>query len=524
MSEYLATGVKEVSTEVLDRAVRKQRPYPNGNNPVPNPSYDSQIFWFMSQKGDEIAPWGQNIKLRDNQLRLLLPKENVWLSAVSIVASRNAAFSWQISGPNRTVKRAHEILEEVEFGDGWEALIIKTSFDLYTQDNGAFWGLARVDNESPGSPVMGIYNLDSGRCFRTGNKLAPVIYQDIYNKYYLLKWWQVCCFSEIPTPIEGLDGIQYCAFSRLLEALRVRRNILIYDNERTAGRNNQQIHLVQGVTTQQLKDAIAEVRAADDATGLLRYANPVIAGVLDPRATVGHDTIDMRSMPADYDSEEYFKEYMTQVAMALLSDYQEFSPLPGGNLGTSSQSKILHMKNYGKGPGLFRKLITHALNFKVLPRNVEFGFIDQDFEAERSEAEVKFIRARSRAARIASKEILPQVARQLANDDGDLRQEYLAMMGDQDITESTTIQDQSTPESQLKDPEQVEPIEGVEKFNQNIVDPPKPTTAPGNQPSGRQNGNRPGNQAGNKEYEVRKELIYDDNGRIKGVIETHNGG
>lgn len=451
------SGTKEVDRRVVNRSYRKQRQLPTGSNPAPQTlSNESQIFWFMAQRADEILQWGTDIKTRDKQLRNLLTKENIWLSALSVVASRNASFSWKLTGPDRTTARSHNLLEEVEFGDGWETLIVKTSMDLYTQDNGAFWGLARQDNRDARSPVIGIYHLDSGRCWRTGNKFAPVIYQDIENNYHLLRWWNVCLFSEMPCGIEGLDGIQYSAFTRLLEALRVRRNILVYDNERTSGRNNQQIHMVKGITTQQLNDAIAGVRARDDSAGLLRYANPVVVGVLDPKADVGHDTIDLRSMPEDYDSEEYFKEYMTQVSMALLSDYQEFSPLPGGNLGTSNQSSILHLKSRGKGAGLFRKMIRNNINLKILPSNVQLDWDDPDYDAEKTEAEVEFIRARSRAARIKSLEITPAVARQIANDQGDLRQEYLVMMGDEDITQTTVLQEGSTPKSQVVKPENIQ--------------------------------------------------------------------
>ena len=67
------------------------------------------------------------------------------------------------------------------------------------------------------------------------------------------------------------------------------------------------------------------------------------------------------------------------LALAFLVDYQEFAPLPGGNLGTSAQSQVLHMKSRGKGPGLFMKLFAHFMNFGgVLPRSVTFEWDEQD--------------------------------------------------------------------------------------------------------------------------------------------------
>lgn len=155
------------------------------------------------------------------------------------------------------------------------------------------------------------------------------------------------------------------------------------------------------------------------------------------------------------------------LAMAFLTDYQEFSPLPGGNLGTSTQSEILHLKNRGKGAGLFRKLITRAINYEIFPRNVEFGFSDPDYEAETAEAEVKKIRAQTRQIRITSTEITPEVARQLANDEGDLRQEYMALMGEVDSTDNLQVDDSSPAETQID--------EQVQVSNRPVTKPPAPT-------------------------------------------------
>lgn len=416
-----------------------------------NPGFDpGQIFWMVGQYADEIAQWGSQWQLRDRQLRSFITQEPIFASALGIICSRNSGFLWTLDGPSRLVNQYQYILETANMGRGWLDLIVRTSIDLYTQDNGAFWEVVRLeDNEK--SPFIGLNHLDAARCRHTGNRDFPVVYQDRLGGLHKLAYYNVIELAEMPAPIEGymgMFGIQYSTLSRLLRKMQTTRNMDLYDYEKTGGRNTQAIHMVKGITSQQLQDAINESKAAADGSGLLRYMNPVVVGTLDPKADVGHDTIELMGKPADYISEEWFKQYINLISMAFESDYQEFAPLPGGGLGTGAQSEMLHLKSRGKGPGTFMKLITYALNFRCLPKNVQFRFNEQDLEAERGDAQVRAIRAQTRAVRIASGEITSQVARQIANDDGDLSLEFIALMGEQDVTPDVTIDSGTTADSQ----------------------------------------------------------------------------
>lgn len=425
---------------------------PTSNNGVsPSvPLFDGpQVFLLMERYANEILPWGGgNYKARDVQLRAFIPEENIFASALGIVGSRNSTFSWHLNGPPRTLNRMQEILEYADRGHGWESLIFKTSVDLYTQDAGAFWELVR-EEDSESSPIIAINHLDAARCYHTGVWESPVIYQDRRGRYHLLKWYQVITFAEMPATYETYEGLQYCALTRFLRAAQERKAVGIRDYERTNGRDVKSIHLVQGITTQQLTDAIARANSNADAAGLIRYAPPIVVGSISPQASVDVKSIELSKAPEDYHRDEYFKEYIAMLAMAFLTDYQEFSPLPGGNLGTSTQSQILHLKNRGKGPGIFRRLITRAINFRIMPQNAEFHYDDPDFEAEKTEAEVKKLRAQTRQIRVTSQEITPEVARQIANDEGDLRQEYLALMGDVDRTDNLMVDSDSPAPNQI---------------------------------------------------------------------------
>lgn len=386
---------------------------------------------YLASAIDEIEPWGRNVKLRDQQLRNLLPVEPMFLSALTSVCARNAAFSWTLEGPEDQVEEAQNLLKTANFGRGWEDLILRLSLDLYTQDSSAFGEIIR-EEDRPDSKVVGLASLDAGRCYPTGLPEAPVLYLDRSNRYHYLRWYQVFVLSEMPTPIEGLPDVQLSAMTRLLRAIRTNRDIQTYMGEKIGGRNMRAVTAVRGVSAEQITQAWNGAQIMNDAAGLTRYSNPLFVSSVSPSAEIDFKTFEIASIPDGFDLDTQMKWYVAQLALAFLSDYQEFAPLPGGGLGTASQSETQANKTKGKGPALFRKLISHTLNWLILPPDVEFKFDDIDLDAEATEAQNQKTRSESRKIRIDSGELTPQVARQLALEVGDLSTEQLEELERQD--------------------------------------------------------------------------------------------
>lgn len=412
---------------------------------VPQPA--ESVVFYMAQMAELVTPWGLRPKTRDRELRAFIPTEYFLLSALGSVCARNASFNWKLEGRTspKTVEAMQDLLLNAQFGRGWEDFIVKLSMDLYTQDCGAFIEIIR-DGKTEKDPVIGIAVLDAARCWLTGDPEKPVIYQQSSGKWKELNWWQVYNMQEMPSPqVMGARGvhytIQYCAVSRLLKAAQILKNITTYKEEKTGGRFQKAIHLVTGVNADQLKAALAERMEIADAKGLTRYVQPTIVTAIDPNSPVGHDTIELASLPDGFDEDSSLRNYITILAMAFLVDYQDFAPLPGGNLGTSMQSQVLHMKSRGKGPALFHKLIGHMLNMSILPKTVEFSWDEQDIEYEAQAANVAKTRAEERKLRVDTGEITGEGARQIALDAGDLPQELFDAMGAQDVTPSVVVRD-----------------------------------------------------------------------------------
>lgn len=417
--DSLNGSVQVANKQLDDQVVKRSVQTFDRNGPF---TQDASTLMFLAQRADEMIAWGTNVKARDAQLRAFIPEEFRFNSALGIVASRNAAFSWKIEGPEQKAKLYQERLQHANFGKGWANLIAQITIDLSTQDHGAFIEVIR-DRDSEEGEVIGLAHLDASRCHPTGKPEEPVWYMDQNNKFHKLKWYQVIHLLEVPATIETKPGLQYSVLTRLMLACRTIRDISIYVQEKVGGRNARAVTLVKGVTAKSVMEAWEQAKANFDSAGLFRYSMPLLISAVDPKADIGFETLEIASLPDGFDLDLSEKQYIAQLAMAFMTDYQEFAPLPGGNLGTSQQSEILHAKSRGKGPGLFMKLISEAINFWILPDDLEFKWDEQDPDADATEAANQKTRAEARAARIGSGELTPEVARMIALEQGDLTQE-----------------------------------------------------------------------------------------------------
>lgn len=346
--------------------------------------------WNIASVADSIMPWGRNVATRDRQLRDFFPTEPYLAGAVANVAFRNAAYDWEIRGPSTSVEQAvTDMLNAAIAGDsfGWAPFILKFSEDMSTQDNGAFIELIRdpgVDANSQfkdeRAPVLGIAHLDANQCNRTGNPEFPVTYTDRDAKVHKLAWFQVIPFSDFPSSIEKMNGVGICAVSRALRLGQIMRSIFIFKDEKISGRHYKSLHLVGGVSRQDIEDVKKRGQEDADNKGQIRWIEPAIIASLDPEKPVTTATIDLANFPDGFDFDQEMKWYLSGLALDFGVDYQEFAPLPGGGIGSGNQSLILHRKSSGKGPAMFMKLALALKNYGAFPRNCDMIFEDRDEE------------------------------------------------------------------------------------------------------------------------------------------------
>lgn len=409
---------------------------------------DTEFLIAFANHADGIIPWGTRLTARDRQLRAYVPSESVLSGAVASVTARNASMPWSLEATPEMLPLRDElfdILQNSEWGKGWANFISKVSWDLYTQDKGAFVELVRLEDR-PDSPIVMLNHLDAVRCWSTGRRAEPVLYRDVNGKTHRLKWWQVHQLAEMPTPHETLYGVQTCAVTRVLRASQVWRNITTYMDEKTGGRHTRALYFVNGVTEKAIQSAVDKAAAVADSALRERFsAVPIVASV-QKDVDISVSVMEIAGLPDGFDSEQQFNEYLTILALGFLVDFQEFAPLPGGNLGTSTQSEILAGKARAKGPATFRKLIENMLNqVGILPDGVTFRYDVPDPETDSLEAETFETRSKGIKNLSDAGVLSPDGGRQVALDFGMIPEELFLEENARDLTGPASLSNTEIP-------------------------------------------------------------------------------
>lgn len=408
-----------LDNRVSQRSVQQ----PGLNGLFPSSGSSGSLVIELATVADSFTSWGRNPVRRDQELRSFWVTEPILASALYSIVIRNAAFSWTLEGPPSTVEAVQRLLHTADLGRGWQSFIVKIATDLFSQDNGAFMEVIR-QADSEGSPVLGLAHLDAGKCRRTGDPEFPVNYWDRNGVIHKMAWYQIILLAEFPSPIETMNGMQLCAVSRILRAAQYLRDISVYQNEKVSGNNPNAIYLVSGVTSAAITDAMNAHKLQQAQKGMTRWIVPAVIASLDPTATVTVASIDLKSLGDGFDIEIAMKWYINQLALGFGADYQDFAPLPGGNLGTSAQSQTLHQKSRGRGPAFFMNMIQYAFNFQgIMPANVVFNYDEQDIQGEVDEAELAAIRGETLDEHVTSGILTAEAARQMMLDEGLMSQE-----------------------------------------------------------------------------------------------------
>ena len=421
-------------------ALQRRSVQPQDGNSFPA-SEDSLVI-SLSSVGDMFPQWGTNFRRRDIELRKFWPTEPILASALFSTIGRNSAFSWSLEGPAETVNMVQHILNSADFGRGWGSFVSKVYTDVMTQDNGGWIEIIRAENR-PDSPAIGLAHLDAARITRTGDLEEPAIFQDLKGVFHRMKWYQVQDMTDFPSPVAQMRGMQLCAVSRVLRAAQILRAIGVYQNEKISGDNPNAIHLVGGITSNTITTALEQHKAKQAERGMAVFTIPAVIASLDPTATISVETLDLKTLPDGFNIEENMKWYISQLALGMGADYQDFAPLPGGNLGSSAQSLVLHQKSRGRGPALFMTAFEKLMNFHgVIPSGVTFQFDETDVVEETEQATLLKTKSEAYKDLVDTGALDDQAVRQLLLDQGDISQETFDRLSEgKDLTTDITAQD-----------------------------------------------------------------------------------
>lgn len=343
---------------------------------------------FIQQAADQIIPWSYYPYRRDRQLRMFARVEPIVSGALYSMSSRIAALPYQVTGKAAPQKFYSDVVGTADLGAGPMQLFQKTAYDLWTQDNGAFW--EKVGAGDPDKPLVGpvvqVNHMDSARCWRTFDPDFPVIYYNPYTAaFHKMHKTRVVMMSDNTQPDELALNMGFCAMSRALRAIQIARSINTYKNEKLSGNFTRALLMLQGVTPKQVKTAQQQTEDDQASQGFLRFMNiPTIASMTE----VDFKLIDFASLPDGYDELNSTNLYVYTLALDFGIDAREFWPATSGG-ATKADASVQHMKSQGKGVANIIQIIEHAWNWQVMNKTgAEFTFEQQDNDQDLQVAQI----------------------------------------------------------------------------------------------------------------------------------------
>lgn len=385
-------------------------------------------------------PWWS--KQRDRVLSMTIEFEDFWASALSIMITKGGATAFEIEGANDLQARKGQELfnDHTNGGQGWQGYIAPHLQDFSLTDLGAFTEIDRQDNSKPGSKVIGLYHLDSLRCFLTGDPDRPVIYMDLHGEFHWLRWWQVFHISDMPSPRNNYFKVGHCAAGRAYKTIRRLVAGEVLDYQEMTGAKANTLELLANIPSEQIDDLFAtdkEIRIRKLST----VQGNVIFGTLNTKDKFDHVTIKIRKKPEGWDQEIELEHAAIKYADALGLDKADLKPFTGRMAGTATQSVIQHAKATGKGLALWREKFQWFMSNYVLPTQASFHWIDTDLGQKKEEAELfNTIMTAVRTAVGPDVPILsPAQGMQTLVDKDQLPREFLP--NGEDITPGVTLED-----------------------------------------------------------------------------------
>lgn len=397
------------------------------------------VVLVLSRAGQLISPWWS--RSRDMELRRFWKQVDHLAGAIYTFESRLSTIPFQIVPKDATI-RAHWrlaeefhnlLLEEAEFGEGWNSFYEPWVEDLITQDNGAFAeviGDGDVDGPIVGMP-LGVAHLDSSLCTRTGHPEFPVLYQDPKGDLHKMHFTRVIYAAQMQSPFEQMHKVGFCAVSRCINIAQNLLDIMTYKQEKLGSRPARGLMITQGgLDPDDIREGMALANEMQDNQNLTRYSRTAVVGHADmPDSDV--KVVDLSSMPDGFDEKESVSLGMATIALALGVDAREL--FPGMQAAaTRADALISHIKQRGKGLGQVLQLTERRFNAKFLPDTLTMVFDFQDDAQDAQRSEIRLRRSERHKIDLNENILDERAVREQMVADGDLSKEQFERLEMQD--------------------------------------------------------------------------------------------
>lgn len=377
----------EPSAVAIQQSVQDQEPDNLYSAPAGDTGY-SYLFGTLGYKSQFWNAWGTH--RRAVQMRHFWHQEEnaLVIGALSNLINRMQQTPWELVGPASTVKRWHDVMQGVQFGDGWDAMNERLFQDYLGQDKGAF-----LEVIGPGSPdtmldkaATGVAVLDSLRCYVTGNPEFPVWYRSHRTgKYHKLHWSRVLRFVDMPSPDPAHRGMGTCALSRAAAIANTQYLMARYRSEQLADLPPKGFVTFAGIDDNQLKNVMNSYEAERDSKGAEVFGGLIRLTSVKLDSPVDVNVTPFSNMPDGFNYESSMDNDVKLLALAIGDDPLEIWPLTGAGLNNSGQAQTLHAKGKARMLGKMRTLMERQINLGLLPRNLELKYKPKDTEQEKQD-------------------------------------------------------------------------------------------------------------------------------------------
>jgi hypothetical protein len=392
----------------------------------------------------DLPPTGWSRK-RDVVLSSTIKYEPFWNGAVKKAIAKGVTQQFDLKFKDRnkpTAEKIQELFKECNGRRGFKHFLIQHLQDYFLTDNGAFIEIDREDNKKPGSKIVGLYHLDSLRCYRTGDPDKPVIYQDLRGNFHYLTWWQVWDISDTPNARNNYFGVGDCAAGGVYERIRRMVAIRLYEYQKMTGASPKALYFIQGMTQQSLEDSLRANETSRIARSMTVYGGAALVASL-AKENLDIKDIPIASLPDNYKQDEEIEQAAVEYSNALGVSKQDLKPLMGRMSGTATQSDVLDSQGESSGLGLWSGAFEDFINEMVMPNTVTFMWAFNNTRQKKALADVANAYVTAASGMVTGTILQPPMAANWLVDQDVLDPSYLASP---DVSDTNILAEDDKPD------------------------------------------------------------------------------
>lgn len=366
-----------------------------------------------------------DFRARDRVLDSTVRADAMWSAAIGIALTKAAAMAWDVeSEVVLRSTRAQELLLQADATSisgigGWVSYMHKQMRNFTCTNGGCYTEIIRATG-AYGSRIVGLGHLSALRMRRTGDPEYPFIYIDRWGRQHVMRWWQVFNLVDMPDPDESSLGVGICAAERAYQQIRKLAALEQYLYEKISGSRPLALHIVNGLTRDQLMDMLSSASDSQAAKGMSMYMGAIVATTLKPDAAPSLVTIPLAELPDGFEAASERDRADLIYANALGLDPQDLKPMANQQMGAGAQSAVLHQKAEGRGQAAYRQQLTHMINQLVLDDKTKFIFTERDYQDQQSAAAVATARAGFVTSLVAGGLLNAQQGQQILVEQGEI--------------------------------------------------------------------------------------------------------